>query len=293
MFKFNSFTTFRPYQRIIAYSLKRYFSITLITENGAISKYSINPDLRVGVVIMRKLPAWYYDEFVQNGTDYTDEEEILNYDRNMDKIRDIREEMETMLRLIDLQPEEQVLEIGCGTGEFSIELSNYCREITALDISPGMIEFARDKARSRKRDNIKFINGGFLTFDPAEKQFNVIVTQLVLHHLPDFWKLIALKNINSMLKPDGKLYLRDVIYSSDIDDFDAFFSQTLHNIPEEAKDIMKDDYVHHIKEEFSTFDWVMEGLLEKAGFRIEESHYQDDFMASYLCRKENKQKMSV
>jgi ubiquinone/menaquinone biosynthesis C-methylase UbiE len=89
--------------------------------------------------MMRELPEWYYDEFIQVGTDYTDKEEILHYDRKMQKIRDIGSEAETMLQLIGLQQEERVLEIGCGTGEFSIELSRHCKQVIALDVSGGCL----------------------------------------------------------------------------------------------------------------------------------------------------------
>ncbi len=235
---------------------------------------------------MKELPEWYYAEFVQKGTDYTSQEEILSYDRKMRTIRNIAEEAETMIKLIDLQPKDNVLEIGCGTGEFSIELSKYCKEVLALDISQGMLEFAREKAKTRGRDNIEFINAGFLTFDPAGRKFDSVVTQLVLHHLPDFWKLIALRNVNSMLKPGGKFYLKDVVYSSKIQDFDQYFSEIFNNMPPETEDGIIDEIKFHIKEEFSTFDWVMEGLLENAGFRIEKSYYENGYMASYLCIKE-------
>jgi ubiquinone/menaquinone biosynthesis C-methylase UbiE len=235
---------------------------------------------------MRKLPEWYYNELVQIGTDYTDKEEILNYDRKMQKIRNIGEEVKTMLRLIDPRPDDRILEIGCGTGEFSIELSRHCKEVLALDISEGMLEYARKKAKSRNRNNISFIKGGFLTYEADDELFDAVVSQLALHHLPDFWKLTALKRINSMLKTAGRFYLRDVVFSSGIDDFDELISKLLENIPEDVKDEMASEYILHIKEEFSTFDWVMEGLIERAGFRIEESIYDNGFIASYLCIKE-------
>ena len=183
---------------------------------------------------MKELPEWYYIEFVQKGTDYTSQDEILNYDRKMRNIRDIAEEAKSMINLIDLQPKDNVLEIGCATGEFSIELSRYCEQVLALDISQGMIEFAEEKARRNDRNNIEFINAGFLTFEPKEQKFDAVVTQLVLHHLPDFWKLIALKNVNSMLRPGGKFYLKDVVFSSDIQDFDSYFTQIFKNMPPEA-----------------------------------------------------------
>ncbi|KXS43119.1 MAG: ribosomal RNA adenine dimethylase [Methanolobus sp. T82-4] len=235
---------------------------------------------------MRKLPEWYYNEFVQTGTDYTDKEEVMSYDRKMQRIRNIGEEVKTMLRLVDPRPDDRVLEIGCGTGEFSIELSRHCREVIALDVSEGMLEYAREKARSRNRNNISFIKGGFLTYEADDELFDAVVSQLALHHLPDFWKLTALKRINSMLKTAGRFYLRDVVFSSGIDDFDELISKLLENIPEDVKDEMASEYILHIKEEFSTFDWVMEGLIERAGFRIEESIYDNGFIASYLCIKE-------
>ncbi|MDK2833383.1 MAG: hypothetical protein PWP14_170 [Methanolobus sp.] len=236
--------------------------------------------------MMRELPEWYYDEFIQVGTDYTDKEEILHYDRKMQKIRDIGSEAETMLQLIGLQQEERVLEIGCGTGEFSIELSRHCKQVVALDVSGGMLEFAREKAKSRNRDNIQFTKGSFLTFEPDDGPFDAVVTQLALHHLPDFWKLIALQHVGSMLRTGGRFFLKDVVFSSEISDFDSFIPKLLQSIPEEVKDEMTREYMLHIKEEFSTFDWVIEGLIKKAGFRIEESFYENGFLATYLCIKE-------
>lgn len=224
----------------------------------------------------RKLPEWYYDEFIQIGTDYTDKEEIRN----------IGDEAQTMRRLINLQQENRVLEIGCGTGEFSIELSRHCKQVVALDVSEGMLEFAREKAKSKNRSNIQFIKGSFLTFEPDNGPFDAVVTQLALHHLPDFWKFIALQRISSMLKAGGRFYLKDVVFSSETLDFDCFISKLLQNIPEEVKDEVTKAYILHIKKEFSTFDWVIEGLIEKAGFRIEESFYENGFLGTYLCIKE-------
>ncbi|MBN1313797.1 MAG: hypothetical protein JXB30_20510 [Anaerolineae bacterium] len=42
----------------------------------------------------------------------------------------------------------------------------------------------------------------------------------------------------------------------------------------------------HIREEYSTYDWIMEGLLKQAGFRIDDAAYDDNFGAAYLCAKQ-------
>jgi hypothetical protein len=106
-----------------------------------------------------------------------------------------------------------------------------------------------------------------------------------LHHLPDFWKFIALKNINSMLKSGGKFFLKDVVFSSETPDFDTFFPQLFRNMPDETDDKVVEAMKLHIKEEYSTFDWTMKGLIEQAGFRIEEHTHKNGFMATYLCIK--------
>jgi len=41
----------------------------------------------------------------------------------------------------------------------------------------------------------------------------------------------------------------------------------------------------HIRDEFSTFDWVMEGLLRRAGFHIDSAEYNGQLGATYLCTK--------
>ena len=43
----------------------------------------------------------------------------------------------------------------------------------------------------------------------------------------------------------------------------------------------------HVREEYSTFSWIMEGLLEQAGFTLDKADYKNDFMATYLCTKKS------
>ena len=234
---------------------------------------------------MKLLPKWFYDEKQQIGTDYSDAKEVEEYDLRMQKIRNVKLEIEEIKMEINLNRDSSVLEIGTGTGELAMEVSKHCKEVVAIDVSAAMIEYAQKKANTQGRENIKFIYTGFLSYIPQEKKFDAVVSQLALHHLPDFWKMIALQRINEVLKDDGKLYLRDVVFPSDIDDYGSLFNQIINGIRNSAGDVMAKEIELHIKEEFSTLEWILEGLLKRTGFSIKSREFQNGFIATYVCSK--------
>lgn len=233
---------------------------------------------------MNQYPQWYYDEFKQVGVDYTDLEEVRAYDLRMQKLRDIESEFNSIQGLINIKDTDLLLEIGTGTGELALKFSAHCRKVVAIDVSKKMINFAKTKAEGQKKTNIEFYNAGFLTYENYDEPYDVIVTQLALHHLPDYWKMIALRRIYGMLKEGGKFYLRDVVFPSLILDYDSYFNKIVNDLRKSAGDKLAEETEIHIREEFSTLDWIMEGLLKNAGFCIESVKY-DGFIAGYLCKK--------
>lgn len=232
-----------------------------------------------------KVSIWYYDELKQVGVDYTDKKQVEEYDSGMQKLRDIKNEAKEIVAAVNLQAEQVIIEIGTGTGEFALEVSKYCKKVIALDVSRTMLDFAQEKARMRKRSNVEFIRGGFLTYNHQGEPVDAVITQLALHHLPDFWKLVALKRISQMLKDGGKLYLRDVVFPSNVEDYDVFFNNIINKLKIDAGSKIAEETSLHIKEEYSTFDWIMENLLTKAGFTIDKVNYFNGFLATYVCTK--------
>ncbi|MDD3653966.1 MAG: methyltransferase domain-containing protein [Desulfotomaculaceae bacterium] len=234
---------------------------------------------------MKPYPEWLYSEMKQVGVDYNDIKEVQTYDSRMKKLRNIKKETEDIINCVGLTGEQVVLEIGTGTGDLSIEIAKHCRTVYALDISPVMLEYARKKANSQGVNNIKYFNAGFLTYEHTGEPVDVIVSQLALHHLPDFWKLVALKRINTMLKKGGKFFLRDTVYSFEVENYKEFFNTWLSSIGEVAGEELALDTKIAIRDEFSTCDWIMEGLIMRAGFTIDTLSYHDGFLAVYVCIK--------
>lgn len=234
---------------------------------------------------MKIHPKWQYNEMNQVGVDYRDISEVEAYDSRMKKLRNICKETEEIIDLVGLTAEHVLLEFGTGTGEFAIEVAKHCLKVYAVDISPIMLEFAAKKARNRSISNIEYCHAGFLTYQHSGKPLDVVVSQLALHHLPDFWKLAALKRIYSMLKKGGKFYLRDTVYSFDVNNYENFFNDWLSGIKQIAGEELAKDTEIAIRDEFSTCDWIMEELIRRAGFEIAAANYYQGFLAVYVCTK--------
>lgn len=230
-------------------------------------------------------PDWQYQESGHPGADFDALSEI--YDQRMQKFRNVHGEIKEILDYIDPQPDEAILEMGTGTGEFALAAASRCRKVYAVDLSRGMLTFAEKKAEARRISNVDFLQGGFLTYIHKGEMLDAAVSQLALHHLPDFWKQVALIRLAGMLKPGGRLCLRDVVYSFDPAEYQKFLEEFFSGELERTKGDREfvGSIVSHVKNEFSTMDWIMQGMIERAGFQTEKVRYSRGFFALYLCRK--------
>jgi ubiquinone/menaquinone biosynthesis C-methylase UbiE len=98
-----------------------------------------------------------------------------------------------------LHENDHVLELGCGTGYFTRELAKLRIHVTAIDISPELIEVAKNEIQT---DNVSFEveNAYEMTF--GSNQFDAVIGSSVLHHL-EIEK--AVSEIYRVLKPGGMI----------------------------------------------------------------------------------------
>ncbi len=108
---------------------------------------------------------------------------------------------------------QHILEIGCGTGEFSRLLSERAERVLAIDLSPQMIRLAR--TRSELYPNIDFVTGDVMTYHLPDNQFDCIATLTTLHHLPIE---TILGKIKKALKPGGIFICLDLYQRSNLSD---------------------------------------------------------------------------
>ena len=226
---------------------------------------------------------WQYDEFQQVGTDYADAAEVAKYDSRHADFRNMEAEALELLDSIGVRNTDVLIDFGSGTGKFAILAAERCRMVHAVDVSAAMIGYAGAKAVQKGVKNIEFHQAGFLTYEHKGTPVDIIVTTLAFHHLPDFWKGIALKRLNAMLKTGGMLYMRDVIITEPnaIENIAAFINM----LAVKGGQSMKKETERHFKEEFSTYDWVMDGLFARSDFSIKSKAFDGGVLGTYICIK--------
>jgi len=232
-------------------------------------------------------PAWRYDEMKPCGVNFNNFFLARLYDTYHQRFRDYRREAEQIIAALGLDNSATVIDMGCGTGAFALHAARHCRTIYAVDIAKAMLGRARRKARKAGLTNIEFRRGGFLTYQHADEPVDAIVSVVALHHLPDFWKLVALHRLASMLKPDGRLYLSDVVFSFDVGRCAPSVERFIEKMSVRTSPDSRRAAETHVREEYSTCGWIVEGLLERAGFRIDDADYREDFLAAYLCTRKS------
>ena len=155
----------------------------------------------------------------------------------------------------------------------------------AVDVSEMMLNCAREKAKQAELHNIEFRQGGFLTYEHEGEPVDAASSVVVLHHLPDFWKLVGLRRLASMLKSGGRFFLFDVVFSFDPAQYASYLQKFVDVMGVQMGPGGETRAQTHIRDEYSTCSWIMEGLLERAGFTIDSIDYQQGCLATYLCSK--------
>jgi len=109
---------------------------------------------------------------------------------------------------IPLEKSMKVLEFGAGTGLTSFLLQNDVGEITMMDSSPEMVKIMIEKTEKADSRNLKPLLFNLEKNDWEGERFDLIVTQMVLHHVVDVEQLVF--KFQKMLSPQGRLAIADL-----------------------------------------------------------------------------------
>jgi putative AdoMet-dependent methyltransferase len=227
--------------------------------------------------------SWTYDEFAQIGLDFADPAEVEAYDRRQGD-RDAANAK--LLRELGVGKGHVVVDLGTGTGSLAIVAALAGATAHAVDISQAMLDRAKVKAAATGAPGVSFHHAGFLTFAQPPGSVDFVFSQNALHHLPDFWKQAAIARVAAMLRPGGVFYLRDVIFSFEPRERERAVESWFAAVSrEDGSGWSRSDFETHVREENSTFAWIIEGMLERAGLVIEKQERSLAAYATFVARR--------
>jgi len=228
--------------------------------------------------------SWLIDEQSYAGREHLDSEYVNRYDRKagFDATNEIAN-----LSSLGVGPGTVLVDLGAGTGELAFAAAQICDQVIAVDVSPAMVEAMRAKAQMRGATNLKIVHAGLLTYENQGQPVDFVYTRHALHHLPDFWKTIALGRMSRLLKPGGTLRLIDLVFSFEPNEADHVIEAWLEGASKEPElGWTRRELELHLRQEYSTYTWLLEPMLRRAGLEIVDAAYAGSKVhASYTCVK--------
>lgn len=161
-----------------------------------------------------------------------------------------------LLNLLDPVAGETILDLGCGTGELTFEISKKTSLVTGIDASEKMLSDAK-----KNYPDIEFLNVNALEMDYQNK-FDKVFSNAVFHWIFEQEKF--LKNIYNSLKSGGKL----IFEMGGKDNAAAVITNV-------QKSLIKRGFTKNAEKQITFFPSLGEysSLLEKTGFTVRYALY--------------------
>jgi len=116
-----------------------------------------------------------------------------------------------IIEMAKIKPGDKVLDVGCGTGDLTLTAKKYAGasgSAYGIDASPEGIDIAGKKAKRSGSETV-FEVGLIEKIAYLDATFDVVISRLVIHHLPDDLKRQGFNEIYRVLKPGGLFFLAD------------------------------------------------------------------------------------
>jgi len=124
------------------------------------------------------------------------------YDRIFGKV--FHEGRQSVIRNLDVQPDEEILEVGVGTGLALPMYPRHCR-IVGIDFSEGMLEQAKQRVIEHRMDHVQLhrMDAGAMEF--KDDSFDTVVAAYVVTAVPDYRKVVS--EMIRVCRPGGRIIM--------------------------------------------------------------------------------------
>ncbi|MBU0621161.1 MAG: class I SAM-dependent methyltransferase [Gammaproteobacteria bacterium] len=143
----------------------------------------------------------------QNGMKDFDKD-AAQWDASPTKVRMANDVGAAIIREVKLTKDMDVMDFGCGTGLLTLKLQPLVKSITGVDSSQGMLGVLQNKIGQQSLDNVFTRLVDFEHGKHTEGSYDLIVSSMVLHHVPDTQALF--KDWAGLLRPGGQVSFADL-----------------------------------------------------------------------------------
>jgi ubiquinone/menaquinone biosynthesis C-methylase UbiE len=140
-------------------------------------------------------------EFTKHAATFGDPRLNMAFTANLARLVDFTEP--------ELDPEDVVLEVCCGTGLVSRAIAGRVRHVTALDLTPAMLEEGKRGADQDAITNITFTLGNAAELPYVSRSFSLVITRFALHHVDD--PAAVLREMVRVSRPGAGLIVADLV----------------------------------------------------------------------------------
>jgi SAM-dependent methyltransferase len=103
------------------------------------------------------------------------------------------------------------LDLGCGSGQVTIQLAGSYTRVLAVDVSAPAIALLESKSAAEGVENIQALTHPIQTLELAPASLDLIVSNYALHHLRDVDKAELMRSSFRWLRPGGRLVIGDMM----------------------------------------------------------------------------------
>ena len=120
--------------------------------------------------------------------------------------------VEAVVRAAEADPGAVAVDLGCGTGQVSIPLARSGVQVTAVDVSPEMINRLRAKTEHDGLDGVVGVVSPIESLELEPETVDLVVSNYALHHLRDDDKQQLVRSAARWLRPGGKFVIGDMMF---------------------------------------------------------------------------------
>lgn len=122
-------------------------------------------------------------------------------------------QIQPVLEAAAIQPDERVLDIGCGTGFLLGEIAGHATQVVGIDVTPAMLLEARRRLEASGLHNVCLREASAETLPYGDDRFDLVLCRLVLHHCGDPGRV--LREAYRVCRSGGRMVLCDITAHED------------------------------------------------------------------------------